>query len=211
MNPLSPSGYGAAVARGKRILGWLHEEGAFPTEECEHALVQIATLRVPVPGRRADGSLHAVLRLERELRGAGLAGRPIVDTTIDLELQRALTWKAVAWSTKYLVGVWVGHPDYRPMRELPGFRSAAELAAKTLAHLHGADAHGLADLSFPHPRGTSLTRLCAMSGRRAVHVRRASDERSGALATRATPPEHAQVRSTPSRRGCRTRRRPARW
>lgn len=458
MNPLSPSGYGAAVARGRRILGWLHDEGALSTEEYEHALVQIATLRVPVPGRRADESLHAVLRLERELRGAPFAGRPIVDTTLDLELQRALTWKAqdavksweadgagnaaivvldvktfevlawvgstdffdgahagsidytqvprspgstlkpffyalaldrgtiapdtvlddlrraeggignadgkflgpmlprqalansrnttavevlertgfdesfeflgrlglhdegsramrygpglavgnapvtldalvraygalagegmlrdpvwwrgqpaapaqrvlsedaarrialhladpvarlptfprmgatefahpvavktgtssnyrdawtVAWSTKYLVGVWVGHPDYRPMRELSGFRSAAELAAKTLSHLHGDDAHGLADLSFPPPRGTSLVRLCAMSGRRAtdacersvgewfapgaapvedcaVHVRRAVDARTGALATRATPVEHAQVRT----------------
>jgi len=32
---------------------------------------------------------------------------------------------AVAYSAQYLVGVWVGHPEFRSMRELSGFRAAA--------------------------------------------------------------------------------------
>ena len=125
---------------------------------------------------------------------------------------------SVAWSTRYLVGVWVGHPDYRPMRSLSGHRSAAVLARDVIYLLPHADAHGLADLSFPPPRSSVPVRLCTMSGKRAtdacervtvewfrsgtepldscdVHLRHAVDKRSGLLATSATPTRLTEERT----------------
>ncbi len=74
----------------------------------------------------------------------------------------------VAWSKRYLVGVWVGHPDERPMTALSGYRVAARLAQGVIEHLHGADMDGLAGLDFPAPRGYRSVRLCALSGARAT-------------------------------------------
>jgi penicillin-binding protein 1C len=39
---------------------------------------------------------------------------------------------AVACSSRYLVGAWVGDPDFRPMRRLTGSSSAAELVKRVL-------------------------------------------------------------------------------
>ena len=58
----------------------------------------------------------------------------------------------VAWSGKWLLGVWVGHPDVRPMNRLTGYRSAALLARDILGKLHARQMQGLDDLSFPPPR-----------------------------------------------------------
>ncbi|MCP4675465.1 MAG: glycosyl transferase, partial [Deltaproteobacteria bacterium] len=33
----------------------------------------------------------------------------------------------VAYSARYLVGVWIGHPDFRPMARLSGYRASAQL------------------------------------------------------------------------------------
>ena len=73
----------------------------------------------------------------------------------------------VAWSRRYLVGVWVGHPDERPMSQLSGYRVAARLGQSILEHLHHDDMTGLADLSFPPPRDWHAARLCARAGARA--------------------------------------------
>ncbi len=73
----------------------------------------------------------------------------------------------VAWSDRYLVGAWVGHPDYRPMHEASGFRAAAGLVQAILLSLHRDQLQGLADLSFPPPRGWRAERVCALSGQRA--------------------------------------------
>jgi penicillin-binding protein 1C len=77
---------------------------------------------------------------------------------------------AFAYSSRYLVGVWVGHPAHRPMRELSGVRSAAVLARDVMFMVPHADSHGLADLSFPPPRGSHAVRLCSLSGKRASDV-----------------------------------------
>jgi penicillin-binding protein 1C len=125
---------------------------------------------------------------------------------------------AVAWSSRYLVGVWVGHPDFRPMNHLSGYLSAAELVQKTLLVLHRDQADGLEDLSFPPPRGWQPERLCALTGRKATdacdqvflewfrpgeepvddcaaHQRRAIDRRTGLLATADTPRSEVEVRT----------------
>lgn len=125
---------------------------------------------------------------------------------------------ALAYSSDYLVGVWVGHPDARPMHELSGFRAGAELAHDIMFLLPHPDAHGLADYAFAPPQGSHPVRLCALSGKRAhaacerstiewfqpgaepqesctVHVAHSIDVRSGALATAQTKREDVQQRT----------------
>ncbi len=124
----------------------------------------------------------------------------------------------VAYSSRYLVGVWIGHPDFKPMNKLSGYRAAAELAQRVMVALHADETDGLGDLSFPAPRGFVSVRLCAMTGRLATeacekivtewlhpghepldpctsHVRLAIDARSGLLATRATPRRFLRLRT----------------
>src|SRR6185312_14764290 len=74
---------------------------------------------------------------------------------------------AVAWSNRYLVGVWVGHPAFRPMNRLSGYLSAAELVQQILSVLHRDQLDGLDDLAFPPPRGYRPVRVCALTGARA--------------------------------------------
>lgn len=124
---------------------------------------------------------------------------------------------AVGYTHRYQVGVWVGHPDHRPMAELSGYRAAAQLLRDIVLHLHPDDTDGLGDVGFPPPRGHRGVRLCALTGRLATpatdhvvveyfrpgdeptepsqaHVRRAVDRRNGLLATEATPRDAVEVR-----------------
>lgn len=125
---------------------------------------------------------------------------------------------AVAFSSRYLVGTWVGDPDYQPMNHLTGSASAAELVKKILTHLHVDETKGLNDLSFPPPRGYNQARICALTGNLAVdacdrvftewfrpteipvnhcraHTRLAVDSRTRRPATRRTPKEYVEVRT----------------
>jgi penicillin-binding protein 1C len=122
----------------------------------------------------------------------------------------------VAWSTRWLVGVWVGDPTAEPMAHLGGFSSAAELAQDVILDLHGAQRDGMSDLSFPPPSAWTSARLCPLTGHlageacsRAVtewfpptqmptepcaaHQRLAVDLRDGALATAETPERYTRV------------------
>ncbi len=124
----------------------------------------------------------------------------------------------VAWSTRYLVGAWVGRPDHRPMTGQTGYACAAGLARKVLLDLHSDQLSGLDDLSFPAPRGRVPVRLCAVTGLPAselcervltewlrpseiprrvcdAHVRLAFDTRSGEVASPATPARFVEERS----------------
>jgi penicillin-binding protein 1C len=125
---------------------------------------------------------------------------------------------AVAWSNRYLVGSWVGHPDFRPMNRLSGYLSAAELVQQVLQVLHREQNDGFEDLSFPPPRGYRPVRVCALTGARATdaceqvflewfrpgeeptaecaaHQMRAIDRRNGLLATAETPRNEVEVRA----------------
>lgn len=124
----------------------------------------------------------------------------------------------LAYSQRYLVGVWVGDPDRRPMKRLGGAAGAAELAQRVLLRLHGEQADGLHDLSFPSPRGYRQVRLCEGSGKLAGATCEASyeewmapaqvpteydrshrlvvvDNRSGRLADRETPVRFRQLKN----------------
>lgn len=65
----------------------------------------------------------------------------------------------VAWDDAHLVVVWVGHPDWRPMRGLSGHRAAGVLADRLLAELHDGPA-----VAFPDPAGWSSHAVCALTG-----------------------------------------------
>ncbi|HVT57479.1 MAG TPA: transglycosylase domain-containing protein [Thermoanaerobaculia bacterium] len=125
---------------------------------------------------------------------------------------------AVAYSTRYLVAAWVGHPGFRAMNHLSGYLSAAELVKRVLLLLHRDQGDGLEDLSFPPPRGFRPVRVCALTGHRATaacdrvflewfrpgdepvddctaHQHRAVDRRDGLLATAGTPRQEIEVRA----------------
>ena len=69
----------------------------------------------------------------------------------------------VAYSQRYIVGIWAGRPDGRPMTGMTGSHSAA-LARDILLDLHGADGDGLADTTAPAPPGLHPVTLCASTG-----------------------------------------------
>jgi len=73
----------------------------------------------------------------------------------------------VAWSERFLVGVWVGHPDDRPMTSLSGYRVSARIARAVLERLHRGESD-FDDPGFPPPRGWRAERLCAATGARAT-------------------------------------------
>jgi len=70
----------------------------------------------------------------------------------------------IAWSARAVVGVWVGRPDFRPMKSLGGYVAAAALARRILSLRHEDQLDGLSDRPFPPPRGYLPIRLCATTG-----------------------------------------------
>jgi penicillin-binding protein 1C len=72
----------------------------------------------------------------------------------------------VAYSDRYLVGVWVGRPDGRPMSGLSGATSAAMVAHDILIDLHGQDSDGQADGEFRMPGDLTASAVCAETGTR---------------------------------------------
>lgn len=117
---------------------------------------------------------------------------------------------AVAYSERYLVGVWVGRADWRPMRGVTGYRAGARIARQIMLALHPNEREGLSDLGFRPPEGWRRAAVCALSGHAPGpaceqqthvhrpadaapltpcrhHVRVAVDARTGAPATVDTP------------------------
>jgi len=71
----------------------------------------------------------------------------------------------VAYSSRYIVGVWTGDPDNQPMKRLGGAGSAADLTQRIVMSLHDDQRHGMHDLSFPPPDGYTQVSLCSSSGK----------------------------------------------
>ena len=79
---------------------------------------------------------------------------------------------AVAYSSKYIVGVWIGHPDHERMKQVGGL-DAAQLVKEILLFLHPKERRGVNETPFPPPQlqGDSedsvsyqLVKLCPLSG-----------------------------------------------
>jgi penicillin-binding protein 1C len=66
----------------------------------------------------------------------------------------------LAFSNKYLVGVWMGRADANGMRGLAGANSAARLTHAVMTHLHGATPGEIAPETFPAPPGRIAVDLC---------------------------------------------------
>ncbi len=70
----------------------------------------------------------------------------------------------LAWSEKYVVGVWVGRADAGPMTRLSGGLSAADVAQAVLLHLHNVTRGDLTAGEFALPEGGRAVELCTQSG-----------------------------------------------
>lgn len=66
----------------------------------------------------------------------------------------------LAFSHKYIVGVWLGRGDANGMRGLAGANSAARLAHAVMTHLHGARPGEIAPETFAPPPGRVAVDLC---------------------------------------------------
>jgi len=72
----------------------------------------------------------------------------------------------VAWSRRYLIGVWIGRGDAGTMTRLSGAGSAARLAHAIMLQLHGAHPGDLEDVNFLAPEGRVPVELCVFGGKR---------------------------------------------
>lgn len=132
---------------------------------------------------------------------------------VALKTGTSAAWRdawTVAYSERFLVGVWVGRPDWQPMRKVTGYRAGARIARQVLLALHPDEREGLADLGFRPPEGYERAVVCTLSGHapgpacdqrthvhRPIHarpltacphhVKLAVDARTGAPATVDTP------------------------
>ena len=123
----------------------------------------------------------------------------------------------VAYTSRYLVGIWMGNPDNQPMNHVAGIVSAG-YAGRVLRHLHPLQEQGIDTVPFPPPGGAELVSTCALSGERAgpdcptaspehfrpaeapraactVHRRFAVDTRDGTVAAERTPAGRVAVRA----------------
>jgi penicillin-binding protein 1C len=71
----------------------------------------------------------------------------------------------VAWSQRYMVGVWLGRADGGTMRDVTGAAAAAGLAKALLLRLHGARTGDLGDTGFAPPANHVPVELCVFTGR----------------------------------------------
>jgi penicillin-binding protein 1C len=122
----------------------------------------------------------------------------------------------VAYSDRYIVGLWMGNPDNHPMNRVAGVVSAL-YAARILKHLHPLQREGIDAVPFPAPEASAAVRICVMSGQEAgpdcpstvverfrqteaphtscaVHVRIAVDTRTGRPAGPRTPAARVALR-----------------
>ncbi|MEO1084036.1 MAG: penicillin-binding transpeptidase domain-containing protein, partial [Acidobacteriota bacterium] len=124
----------------------------------------------------------------------------------------------VAYTRRWLVAVWVGHPDHHPMQGVSGYRAAAPIAREILRRLHPEAADGLDPETCPAPRGHVQLPTCSLTGGRAgaacdrvtaewrredapppgpcrAHRLVAVEKGSGRLASHGTPRGEVEVRS----------------
>jgi penicillin-binding protein 1C len=225
---LPASHYGLGLALGNAPVTLMALTSAYG------ALADDGTLREPVwlPGREAPGPRRvlspAAARIVALWLSDPLARLPSFPRMgfseypfpVAVKTGTSEDWRdawAVAFTDRYVVGAWVGHPDWRPMRSVTGFAGGAALVQQVVEALHQRELDGLSDLSFPAPEGWVAVRLCPLSGQVAgpdcdhgvteyfapgteprtpceVHRTIAVDRRDGSLATAATPPREVALR-----------------
>jgi penicillin-binding protein 1C len=122
----------------------------------------------------------------------------------------------VAYTSRYIVGLWMGNPGNQSMNGVAGVYSAVYVS-EILKHLHPLQQRGIDAEPFPPPEISVPVEVCAMSGEVAgpdcpsasleyfrpseaprthctVHRRYAVDVRDGRLATEKTPASRVALR-----------------
>lgn len=75
----------------------------------------------------------------------------------------------VAYTQRYLVGVWIGRPDATGMSRFGG-SSASWLVNGIIRHLHRDQLDGFHDLNFEAPKDYAKVKICTLSGQRATEA-----------------------------------------
>lgn len=70
---------------------------------------------------------------------------------------------AVAYSSKYIVGTWIGHPDNTRMKGIGGL-AAAQVVKDIMLFLHPEERQGIDENRFPPPEGYELVKICSPTG-----------------------------------------------
>lgn len=76
---------------------------------------------------------------------------------------------AVAWSGKFIVGAWLGHPKNDRMNQING-AAAAAVVQRVMLHLHPGESQGVNETPFLTPAGYHAVKICALSGQRATEL-----------------------------------------
>ncbi len=75
---------------------------------------------------------------------------------------------SIGYTEDWIVGVWIGHSDWRPMKGVSGYRGAARVLHEVLLDLHQADVHGLSDHRPIGPENWTSQAICPLSGQLAT-------------------------------------------
>lgn len=74
----------------------------------------------------------------------------------------------IAYTPRFVIGVWLGRPDAQPMKHVGG-TTASHVVRRVIETLHADALNGFTDLAFAAPDGYTPVAVCAMSGQRATH------------------------------------------
>ncbi len=224
----APSYYGPAIALGAqstRLLDLVQAYTLFPGEGRAYSLRwRLEQESLPGPQIFSQQSARLIslflsdpmARLPSFSRGGALElpFPTAIKTGTSANYRDA--W-AIAWTRRFLVAVWVGHPRWQPMKRITGYRAAAPILREILIHLHPSEERtGLADHFLPAPEKMQPVEICALSGKRptlacehrlrewfhqppqercSVHLRLPVDTLTGALAKMDTPKYRLQMRT----------------
>jgi penicillin-binding protein 1C len=124
---------------------------------------------------------------------------------------------SLAYSSKFVVGVWMGHPDNDRMNNV-GSAAATAILKDIMLFLQPQESRGINEEPFPPPRDAAASKICPLSGEAAgdfcprpvleyfvpgteprsvcrVHIQVAVDRSLGILADEFTSPDQVAIRT----------------
>ncbi|MEZ4322899.1 MAG: transglycosylase domain-containing protein [Myxococcota bacterium] len=170
---LSAEHYGLGLAIGGMPVELVDLVAAYGALANDGELRPLTWTGAPAPSRRVFSPDHA--RLVSLWLSDPVARTPTFPRAGHSEFPFAVAVKtgtspdyrdswAIAWSEEHIVGVWLGHPDWRPMNGLGGYAGAGRLVHELMLSLHEDDRDGLSNTGFSPPEGWSSQTVCAHTG-----------------------------------------------